>query len=125
MILMGPQRTLIIWFAVTIVIMSLFPFAIARFASECSGMAFCMILFFIINPIYSAVLGFRCGKDVGRMWKLPLVSAIAFLAGTWIFFDIHELWFIAYAIVYLIIGWIAMAIGNYLYRRVLKNHHEY
>ena len=118
---MGTQRALIIWFAVTIVMMSLFPFAIARLSSECSGMALCMILFFIINPIYSAILGYRCGKDVGRMWNLPLVSAIAFLAGTWIFFDIHELWFIAYAGVYLVIGYIAMFISEHLNRRVQRS----
>lgn len=52
------------------------------------------------------------------MWNLPLVSAVAFLAGTWIFFDIHELWFVVYATVYLAIGWIAMAISKYLNRRV-------
>ena len=48
------------------------------------------------------------------MWNLPLVSALAFLAGTWIFFDIHELWFIVYATVYLAIGWTAMAISKHI-----------
>lgn len=109
------------WLVATIVVMFLLPFAVARLASECSGMALCMILFFIINPIYSAILGYRCGKDIGRMWNLPLVSAIAFLAGTWIFFDIHELWFIAYAVVYLIIGYIVMVISKYLNCRVKKS----
>ena len=55
------------------------------------------------------------------MWNLPLVSAIAFLAGTWIFFDIHELWFLVYAVVYLIIGYIAMFISKHLNRRVQKS----
>lgn len=90
--------------------MFILPFMIARLASECSGMALCMIAFFIINPMYSAILGYRCGKDVKGMWNLPLVSAIAFLAGTWLFFDIKEPWFIVYAVVYLAIGWIAMGI---------------
>lgn len=109
------------WLAITIAVMLLLPFAVVRLASECSGMALCMILFFIINPLYSAILGYRCGKDVRRMWNLPLVSAIAFLAGTWIFFDIHELWFIAYAVVYLIIGYVALFISKYLNRYVQKS----
>ena len=109
-----------IWLAVSILVMFALPFAIARLASECSGMALCMILFFIINPIYSGILGYGCGKDIRRMWNLPLVSAIAFLAGTWIFFDIHELWFIAYAGIYLAIGYIAMFISKHLSRRVQK-----
>lgn len=118
---MQNNRTIFIWLAVTIVVMFALPFAVARLASECSGMALCMILFFIINPIYSAILGYRCGRDVVRMWNLPLVSATAFLAGTWIFFDIHEFWFIAYAGVYLAIGYIAMFISKHLNRHVQKS----
>ncbi|MCR6509670.1 hypothetical protein M1B78_16310 [Bacteroides sp. KH569_7] len=112
------KRAIIIWLAITILVMLALPFAVARLTSECSGMALCMMLFLIVNPIYSAILGYRCGRDIKKMWNLPLVSAVAFLAGTWIFFDIHELWFVVYAIVYLAIGWIAMAISKYLNRRV-------
>lgn len=118
---MEEKKAITMWLAITIAVMLLLPFAVVRLASECSGMALCMILFFIINPMYSAILGYRCGKDVRRMWNLPLVSAIAFLAGTWIFFDIHELWFIAYAVVYLIIGYVALFISKYLNRRVQKS----
>ena len=118
---MEEKKAITMWLAITIVVMLLLPFAVVRLASECSGMALCMILFFIINPMYSAILGYRCGKDVRRMWNLPLVSAIAFLAGTWIFFDIHELWFIAYAVVYLIIGYVALFISKYLNRYVQKS----
>ena len=111
---MENKRAIIIWLSVTIIVMFALPFAVAGLASECSGMALCMMLFFIVNPIYSAILGYRCGKDIKKMWNLPLVSALAFLAGTWIFFDIHELWFIVYATVYLAIGWTAMAISKHI-----------
>lgn len=102
------------WIAVTVTMMFALPFAVVRLASECSGMALCMILFFIVNPIYSAILGFRCGRDVRQMWTLPLISSISFLAGTWLFFDIREVWFIIYATTYLAIGWTAMGINKYL-----------
>ncbi len=111
---MENRRIIITWIAITVAVMFVFPFAVARLASECSGMALCMILFLIINPIYSAILGFRCGRDIRRMWNLPLVSSIAFLAGTWLFFDIKEAWFIIYASVYLIIGWTVMGISKYI-----------
>ena len=110
------KKAIMIWLAVTIIVMFALPFAVARLASECSGMALCMMLFFIVNPIYSAILGYRCGKYIKKMWNLPLVSAVAFLAGTWIFFDIHELWFIVYAIAYLAISWTSMAISKYINR---------
>lgn len=111
---MENKRAIIIWLSVTIIVMFALPFAVASLASECSGMALCMMLFFIVNPIYSAILGYSCGKDIKKMWNLPLVSALAFLAGTWIFFDIHELWFIVYATVYLAISWTAMAISKHI-----------
>lgn len=105
-------NTTLVWLLTSLAVMFILPFMVARLASECSGMALCMILFFVINPVYSAILGYRCGKDVRRMWNLPLVSAIAFLAGTWLFFDIKEPWFIVYAMVYLAIGWVAMGISK-------------
>lgn len=112
---MESRKIIIIWIAITIVVMFALPFAEARLASECSGMALCMILFFIVNPIYSAILGFRCGRNIRQMWKLPLVSSIAFLSGIWLFFDIKEVWFIIYASVYLIIGWMAMGTSKYFF----------
>lgn len=119
---MESHKVIITWLAVSIAVMFALPFAVARLASECSGMALCMILFFIVNPIYSAILGFHCGSDIRRMWDLPLVSSIAFLAGTWLFFDIKEVWFIIYALVYLIIGWSAMGISKYLNNKNTQNN---
>ncbi len=114
------KRAIIIWLAITILVMLALPFAVARLASECSGMALCMMLFLIVNPIYSAILGYRCGKDIKKMWNLPLVSAVAFLAGTWLFFDIKEIWFLIYAAIYLVLGWIAMFVRKYL--NIQHNH---
>lgn len=111
---MESRKVIITWLGVTVVVMFALPWAVARLASECSGMALCMILFFIVNPLYSAVLGFNCGRDVRRMWNLPLVSSIAFLAGTWLFFDIRDVWFLIYAAAYLAIGWAAMFVSKYL-----------
>lgn len=102
---------------ITFVIMFLPPLLIARVASECSGMILCMALFLIVNPIYSVALGILCGRDVRRMWSLPLVSSVAFLAGTLLFLDITEIWFLAYAAVYLALGWGAMLLTRYITNR--------
>lgn len=99
---------------ITFVIMFLPPLLIARAASECSGMILCMALFLIVNPIYSVALGILCGRDIRRMWSLPLVSSVAFLAGTLLFLDITEIWFLAYAAVYLALGWGAMLLTRYI-----------
>lgn len=101
------------WLTITLTVMLILPFAVARLASECSGMALCMMLFFIVNPLYSAIIGYQSGKDVHKMWTLPLVSSISFLTGTWLFFDIREPWFLVYAGIYLIVGYSAMIISRH------------
>lgn len=111
---MRNRRIIMMWLAATVAVMFALPFCVARFAPADAGMALCMMLFFIVNPVYSAILGFRCGRDVRQMWSLPLISSIAFLAGTLLFFDIREVWFIIYAATYLAIGWVAMGINRYL-----------
>lgn len=111
---MKNHQVIMMWMAITIAVMLALPFAVDRFASECSGMALCIMLFFMVNPVYSAVLGFYCGRNVRQLWSLPLFSSVAFLAGTWLVFDIKEVWFIVYAAAYLVIGWAVMGISRYL-----------
>mgnify|MGYP001055247329 CR=1 FL=1 len=112
--MMGNRQAIVLWLTITVIVMFVLPFVVAKFAPEHSGMALCMILFYIVNPIYSFILGLRCGRNVRRMWNLPFVSSIAFLAGTWLIFDIKEVWFVIYASVYMIIGVTAMGISKYL-----------
>lgn len=99
------------WLAITATVMLALPFGMARFTPADAGMALCMILFYIVNPIYSAILGYRCGRNVRQMWSLPLVSSMAFLTGAWLFFEIREVWFAIYATTYLALGWSAMRIS--------------
>lgn len=116
------KRTSLKWICITLAVMFILPSAIAKLASECAGMALCMMLFLVINPIYSIILGIVSGRNINTLWNLPLISAVAFLAGAWLFFDIHEPWFIAYAATYLCIGIVAMLITNYLRRKLYTIH---
>jgi len=111
------KRTYLKGIGITLAVMFVLPFAVAKLASECAGMALCMLLFLVINPIYSIILGIVAGRNINTLWNLPLISAVAFLAGTWIFFDIHEPWFIVYAATYLCIGIVAMLVTNYIKRK--------
>lgn len=99
------------WLCMTLFIMFILPFIVAKFASADFGMALCLILFYVVNPIYSIVIGWISGKNIRTMWNFPIVSSIAFLAGSWLFFDIRELWFLAYAGIYLGIGIIVMIVA--------------
>ncbi len=104
--------------AISFVVMYLLPAAVAKFSSECAGMALCMLLFFIVNPAYSVIVGIISGRRFQQRWYFPLISAILFLAGVWTFFDHTEMWFIAYAAAYLLISFIAATITHLSLRKI-------
>lgn len=76
------------------------------------GMAVCLLLFYVVNPIYSVVIGVFAGKDRKHLGSLPVVSAVLFLIGTWLFFGMGEPAFIRYGVIYLALGIGAMAISS-------------
>lgn len=87
-------------------LMLLLPCLVSVFVKAEAGMAVSLILFFIVYPIYSAYLGVISGKNKDSMWYMPLVNALLFLIGQWLFiiqginYDI-----IFYAVAYLVIGY--------------------
>ena len=105
------KKDFIIWLVISIVIMLLFPFLAVTFVKGDAGMAVCFILFYAVNPIYCVVIGTFAGKDIKRLWSLPIISSILFLAGTWLLFDMGEVAFIMYAVVYLVLGLLAMLVS--------------
>ena len=58
-----------------------------------------------------SIIGAFAGKDMKHLWNLPVISAILFLMGTWIFFDMGEMAFVMYMVIYLIIGILAMLVS--------------
>ena len=98
------KKNIILWLAVSAVVMLALPWLAVTFVKGDAGMAACFVLFFALNPLYSVILGVFAGKDVKHLWSLPIVSAALFLIGTWIFFDMGEMAFILYAVVYLVLG---------------------
>ena len=79
------KKNIILWLAVSAVIMLMLPWLAVTFVKGDTGMAVCLLLFYAVNPIYSVVIGAFAGKDVKHLWSLPIISAALFLIGTWIF----------------------------------------
>ena len=102
---------------VSALIMLLFPWCAVTFIKGDGGMAVCFLMFFAINPAASVVIGMISGRNIRASWFLPILSAVLFLLGTWIFFDMGELAFILYAAVYLLLGCVAMLISAFLVRK--------
>ena len=111
------KKNIILWMAASAVVMLAFPWLAVTFVKGDAGMAVCFLLFFAVNPLYSVLIGVFAGKDVKHLWSLPVISAVLFLIGTWIFFDMGETAFILYAAVYLIIGIMAMLISMFIRKK--------
>ena len=111
------MKKLILWIIASAVIMLAFPWVAVTFIKGDGGMAVCFILFFVLNPIYVICAGVYAGKDKKRLWALPILTALFFLAGTWLFFDMGEKAFVLYALVYLFLGVVAMLISMFIKKK--------
>ena len=111
------KKNIILWMVVSTAIMLALPWLAVTFVKGDAGMAACFVLFFAVNPIYSVVIGIFAGKDMKHLWSLPVISAVLFLIGTWVFFDMGETAFILYAVVYLALGIVAMLISMFIRKK--------
>ena len=114
------KKNIILWVVASAVVMLAFPWLAVTFVKGDAGMAVCFLLFFAVNPLYSVIIGAFAGKDVKRLRSLPVISAVLFLIGTWLFFDMGETAFILYAAVYLVIGIMAMLISMFIRKKTQK-----
>ena len=78
------------------------------------------ILFFAVNPIYAICSGAYASKDIKIFWPLPIITALFFLLGTWLFFSIGEKAFILYAFGYLLLGIVAELISMFVKKKILR-----
>lgn len=114
------KKNIILWLAASVAVMLAFPWLAVTFVKGDAGMAVCFLMFFAVNPLYSVLIGAFAGKDVKHLWSFPIVSAVLFLIGTWIFFDMGETEFILYAVVYLVLGIVAMLISMLIRKKTQK-----
>ena len=87
--------------------MVLLPLLTVTLVKGDNGMAIYFILFYVINPLFSIYIGYTTNKLI-----CPVVNSLLFLMGTWIFFDMGEIAFVYYAIVYLILGLITTLVKH-------------
>ncbi len=114
------KKNIILGIVVSTVVMLMFPWLAVTFVKGDVGMAACLFLFFAVNPLYSVIIGVFTGKNIRHLWSLPIISAMLFLIGTWIFFDMGETTFILYAVVYLVLAIVAMLISMFIRKRAQR-----
>lgn len=92
---------------ISLVLFLICPWLTVLFAGM-NGMAICLLLFFVVNPLFFLVEGLSCGMNLKSYWWLPLATAILYLVSCWILFDMGELAFVWYAGLYLSVGVLSM-----------------
>ncbi len=110
------MRRRLIWnIGLIVVVMFFIPLIVVKFAGS-AGMVVCFVMFFAINPLLSVFIGISSGKDIRKRWYLPLVNSLVFLISAWTIFDMGEIAFVWYSLVYLLIGYIVMIITTLIYK---------
>ncbi len=92
----------------------------ANFVGGNDGLGMILLLFFVVNPIVSIILGIISGKYFKKFFYIPLVNAIFYLASAWIFLEPLETDFILYAVVYAGIGIVASFVTSLVVSRKKK-----
>ncbi len=95
-----------------VLIMLVLPFLIVQFVESDAGMAVIIMMFFIINPVFSVIIGAFSARNIKTCWWIPLFSAATFLLSSWLIFESGEPAFIAYSLIYSLLGYISIIIKN-------------
>ena len=93
------------------------PWLVLKLVQGPDALTAVLLLFFIVDPLFSIFLGVFAGRDAKSRWYLPVLTAALYVAGAWLFFDRGETAFLLYAAGYLALGLVAMLLTAFLRRR--------
>lgn len=105
------------WLTISAFIMFALPWIDVVSVPNDTGMIATIVLLFVVNPLYSIAVGMFAGKNIKTSWWFPAITAIFFLIGSWIFFEMYEPAFLLYCGGYLIISIVSMFISAYVKNR--------
>ena len=76
---------------------------------------------FCSESYYAICSGAYAGKDIKIFWPLPIITALFFLLGTWLFlYVLEKKLFILYAFEYLLLGIVAELISMFVKKKILR-----
>jgi len=114
------KKTVLITCAAILAVMLGLPWLTVRIIQGMEALVILILLFFCIDPLCAVFTGVTAGKHLRKLWWIPAVNALAFLAGAWLCFDPGETDFLLYALVYLALGTFAMFVSAWLYNRSVR-----
>ena len=100
----------VIWTAVSVLLLVGLPWLIVTLIHSDAGMAACFLLFFAVDPVLAIAAGMFAGKDIRRLWFLPILIPLLFLLGAWLCFAPLDPAFTGYAFMYVLLGGTTMLI---------------
>ena len=104
----------------SILVMFILPLLTILFVKSDAGMAVCFILFFAVNPVHSVFIGINSGKNITKLWIMPIVTSIIFLISSWILFEFKEIAFVIYSVIYLLLSLFSMFISYIVEKNTSK-----
>ena len=107
------------WLVLTLIVMLVLPMLADLFIPCDAGMLASIVALMIINPIYTIMLGYACGKDIKRLSTLIIFSPMLFMLGVTLSFG-YDVAFWLYTGFYLIVGVVAM-LGSLSITKFSKN----
>ena len=108
------NRKFSIIIATMIFVLLILPLTFINLAQPHEFMGVMILLFFVVNPIAAVIVSSMVGKDIKKLWWLPMMFCIIFLLSYWFVLKEIILDLIVYAIMYLIIGLIFMFISLFV-----------
>lgn len=115
---MSRIKRLVLILALIIIFMLLIPLLTVNFIESDAGMMAVIILFFIINPFLSLVLGIISGKEIRFFWFTPFLVAVLF----WAFSSLtyNTAFPIVYSLIYFAISFISMILTRFFPKKRAK-----
>ena len=114
------KKKLIISFITMLVLLLALPFIFIKTAEPHEFMVIMMLLFFVVNPITTAIINSMFGKDIKKMWWMSLLFSVVFLLSYWLVLKEVIFDLMIYAGFYLIIGLIVMFVSSLIVKKQIR-----
>lgn len=108
-------------FMIIFILMFIIPLIIVKLFNHTSVLGCLILLLMIIYPIFSIVVGIIVGKNLKKLWYIPLIIFIIFPMLYWIVLETIEFDFYIYSFGYFVISSLVMVITHFINKKLIDN----
>lgn len=112
---MNRAKRSIVIFAIIIITMLVIPLITVNTVKADAGMLVSMILFFLVYPTTSIIIGILAGRDIKFFWPSPVIIAGLFWAFSYLTYE--TAFPIVYSAIYFVISVVSMLITSIITKR--------